>query len=322
MELEDVMRKIQRMIAYAERDDTPPEEAEVAQRKADKLMQEYNLEQIEMDKLRPAAERSKPGSDEVALTGDGSLVGYMAILARDVGTHCSCRIWNYSRIDHVERTYMSRAYGFEGNRRYFRVLYTTLRLHMVGALRPTPDPNKSVEDNAYDMHNAGLNWFDIAKLYGWEQVKPEPGEPANMYVNKRTHERANWPTAIGIHKAAYGRAIAARGETWLRVPPAGVNTFRVNAADAYVTRINQRLSEIRSHNPIGSALALRIDEVDALFNQDTAHLRSNVTTKASGRAPKIKRIPFSQTAYEAGVRHANSANLNPAASNAPKKELG
>lgn len=322
MDLDQVMRRVQGLIAKAESSEFP-EEAENCQDMAERLIKQYNIEQIDLDKKRPAAERMKPGSVEVALTGDSTLVGYMAALARDVSAHCSCKVWNYNRIDHEEHTYMSKVYGYEPDRRYFLVMYTTLRLHMVGALRPTPDPNKSIEDNAYDMHNAGLNWFDIAKLYGWYQVTPEYGEPANMYVNRRTHERANWPTAIGVHKRAYARAIEARGERPLRIPPAGVNTFRVNAAEAYTTRINQRLLEIRRRNPIGTELALRVDEVDDLFNEETAHLRVPVAkTTGRVRATKIKRVPYSQAAYEAGVRHANSANLNPAASNDPRRELG
>jgi hypothetical protein len=192
---------------------------------------------------------------------------------------------------------------------------------MVGALRPGVDPSLSIEDNSYILHSSGLNWFDIAKLHGWYgPVTPEPGEPKLVYVNRNTGERRSWAKAIAQFKAAYKRAVEERGEDAIHISPSGVKTFQINAADAYARRIAQRLREIRDRQPIGQALAMRESEVDALFREENPVKPVPASNGRKGRAPAVRQIPFNADAYRAGVRRANEANLNPAASpgNAPK----
>jgi hypothetical protein len=316
----DVFERVQKLIAVAEHKDTPPEEAQTARLLADKLMIDYKIEQADLDKHRPAADRMKPGSVEVPLVADRELIGYVDYLLKEVCKHTGCRARSYS--SYSDGAYNAKVYGFEPDRRYFQMLYTTLRLHMVGALRPSVDPGLSIEDNSYILHSSGLNWFDIAKLYGWYgPVTPEPGEPKLVYVNRNTGERRSWAKAIAQFKAAYKRAVEERGEDAIHISPSGVKTFQINAAEAYARRIAQRLREIRDRQPIGSALAMRESEVDALFREENADLFKPVAvSNGKGRAPAVRRISFNQTAYNVGVRQANSANLNPAASsgNAPK----
>lgn len=311
MELDSVLDKVRKLIERAERADTPAAEAVACQEKADALMQQYKIEEDLLDKSRPAADRAKPTHILVALAPDMDIVGWVADLAVHVATHCECDIRRYSV--HRDGTYHSKVYGYPSDLRYFEILYTTLRLHMLGALRPGVDLNKTVEENAYALHNAGYNWFDIAKLYGWTgPVTPLPGEPKLMYLNTRTHERLGWAKAIKQYKVAYDAAVAARHEQGIHVPPSSVKTFQRSAAQGYVTRIHQRLLEIRKKNQIGSALVLRRDSVHALFREENADLfRPEINSGKSGRSVKYVPPPFSQAGYQAGVKQANSASLNP-----------
>jgi hypothetical protein len=311
----DVFDRVQKLIALAEHADTPPDEAQAARLKADKLMLDYKIEQDELDKHRPAADRMKPGSIEVPMVADWELIGYVNYLLGEVAKHTGCRVKSYS--SYSDGAYNARVYGFEPDRRYFQMLYTTLRLHMVGALRPSVDPSLSIEENSYVLHSSGLNWFDIAKLHGWYgPVTPEPGEPKLVYVNRNTKERRSWAKAIAQYKIAYKRAVEERGEDAIHISPSGVKTFQINAADAYSRRIAQRLRQIRDRQPIGSALAMRESEVDSLFREENPELfkPAEPSNGKKGRAPAVRHIPFNQTAYNVGVKHADRANLNPSAS--------
>jgi Protein of unknown function (DUF2786) len=327
MELESALRKVRGLIAKAEHEGTPPIEAAEAQRLADEIMRKYKLDQAKLDASRPAEDRIKAEKTEVPLVRyDSDLLPRMANLAVYVAEHCDCKIRCYWRYD-SEGVWHARVYGYQSDLRYFEIVYTELRLHMVGVLRPAIDPNKSVELNAYTLHNAGMNWFDIAKSEGWEETPSRPGEAKFMYYNPRTGQRQAWKDCIGKYKFAYQREVVRRGEQPVKIRPGGMNNYRVNAAYGYVRRIDQRLREIREHRQqVGNALALIVDAVEELYRQDAPKpsnqiTASNTTTGRRGRTPKIKEIPYNAEAYEAGVRQANTASLNPAASNNPAKEI-
>jgi hypothetical protein len=318
----DVFERVQKLIAVAEHEGTPVEEAQTARLLADKLMLDNAINEQMLDAKRPAASRMKPGTTDVPMIADMDLIGYVDYLIGQVCRHTNCRHRSY--VTWSDGIYNARIYGYESDRRYFQMLYTTLRLHMVGALRPGVDPSKSIEENSYALHSAGLNWFDIAKLHGWYgPVTPEAGEPKLVYVNRNTGERRSWAKAIAQYKTAYARAIAELGEDALHISPAGVKTFQRNAADGYVNRISQRLREIRDRQPIGSALATRTSVVDDLFREENADLFQK-TAASNGRGRRIKYVdrPYNSTAYESGVKRANTANLNPAASPGNTKGIG
>jgi hypothetical protein len=323
MDIDSVLRKVHGLIAKAEHPSTPPKEAAEAQRMADALMYKYKVNRVQADKAVPVAQRMKADKVEIPLVEDPSLVGYMAALARSVARHCDCRIREYStfRAD----GWHSRIYGYQSDLSYYQILYAELRLQMVGALRPKYDPAKSIDLNAYLMHNAGMNWFDMAQMEGWRQVPPEFGEPKVMYINDHTGQRQKWSDAVGKFKDGYKREIELRGEPWMQIPPGGMNTFRVNAANGYVVRIEQRLARIREGREVGTTIALLNDAVDALFKEDNPELYKPIESSAPKgrrtRAPKVRHIPYSAQGYESGVRQANAAALDPSPSHTPRKEL-
>ena len=321
MELDSVLSKVHKLIQRAEHEDTPPEEAKTAQEMADALMLKYKLDEALLDANRPAEFRTKPDKTEVPLVGDPMLQGYMQLLCDSVAQHCDCKVRHYS--SYSDGTWNSKIYGFPSDLRYFKILYMELRLHMVGALRPGIDPNKSVAENAYNLHNAGLNWFDMAKLEGWVEVHSLPGEHKFMYRNSHTGERQKWADCIGKFKSGYKKEVERRGEQPLRIPPTGSKVFRENAANGYTLRINQRLRAIREKRAnIGNALALRVNELDELFREENEDLFKSVKTdNKSRRRVKYVSRPFSEAGYQAGVRQANSALLDPAPSNKPTKEI-
>lgn len=318
--LDNILRKVRSLIAKAEHESTPPEEAKAAQERADEMMRKYKLEEAELDKSRPAEARSMPEFIHVELA-DGELVGWMARLAELVAVHCDCKIRTYSR--YTVNGWTSKVYGFKSDLRYYEILYTTLRLHMLGALRPGLNPALTVAENAYILHNAGLNWFDMAKLEGWYQVPPLPGEPKVMYVNRRTGERQQWSRCIGKYKQGYAQEIARRGEKWMTISPAGTRTFRENACHGYISRIDQRLRAIREkRSQIGNALAIRTDELNEFFKEDNPDLFKPIEVpKGRQRRAKIRYTPYNETAYQSGVRQANTAALDPSATKGSTKEI-
>lgn len=311
MERDKVLDKIRGLIAKAESleesgDPHGLNEALACRNRADEMMQTYAVE--EWQTMRAASVASKPERIKIDIGEEGNqFLTEMATLVNIVAKFCKCSsVWmtgsGYSASSKQEYCWV---YGYESDLKYFQMLFTSLFLHMGGAIFPKPDLNKTLGQNAYELHNAGLNWFDIAKAYGWYKVVSESWEPDNMYVNQNTGERLSWSKSIGKIKNAYTKEINRRGEQPLRIPPSGSETFRRNAAQGYLNRISDRLREIAGQRGSGTELVLadKAKNIDDLIGE---HHPSLAVARTKG-------VRYNEAAYRKGMTHANSASLNPAA---------
>jgi len=336
-DLTGLLAKVRALINQAEHPNTAPVEAEAFRAKADEMMTKYAIEDAMLADAMPAELRSRPGKTEVALAGI-DLTGWVTAMANMVARHCRCMLRVYTRYSSAEQTWYATAYGFESDLRYFEILYTTLRLHMIGALRPSIDPEKSLDDNVYALHNAGLNWLEIAELYGWRKSYRQEGETQDiMYEHRTTHERrSNWQLG-SLHKRAYYRAIKARGEAPVKFAAGAGQTFRNSAAQGYTTRIRQRLLDLeskRTGNGAALVLANRAGDLKDFFRQENPDLfqqseRSECEACKKAKSGHCRRhprgryspLPFNSEAYQSGMRHANTASLNPEAGAARREAL-
>ncbi len=326
MELSDVLRKVRFLVAMAEQPIDPtlsPEEAaatkreqDAARARADKLMESYAIKEWQAAQggdapaIRPTFIRIDIGA------GDSPYLDETATLANIVANYCRCSSvwmsgsgWGLSdRQEHV------RVYGYESDLRYFELLFTTLYLHMTGAVFPVFDPARSIEDNVYSLHNAGMNWWDIAEANGWRPTASRPGEPKLMYRNENTGERASWAKAVNQYKRAYQRAIKARGEEFFRIPPSGSRDFRFNAAQGYLARIRRRLDEQAGKREQSTVLVLkdRDHNIADLVASEHPDLRST----------GARSVHFNAEAWARGTRHADTASLHPEAGSKPNPALG
>jgi len=320
MELAGVLDKVRGLIAKAESlesagDENSMHEADVCRAAADRMMQKYAVEEWQILRQAPATQKPTRIKIDIGEEGDPFL-SEAATLVNVVATFCKCKsIWilgsGYRPTGRQEYCWV---YGYDSDLRYFELLYTSLYLHMSGAIFPSPDPLKTLGQNAYELHNAGLNWFDIAKAYGWREVKSQPGEARYMYVNRSNpDERVSWAKSIGRIKSAYAAEIKARGEKPFRIPPSGSGTFRRNAAQGYLTRIDIRLRRLAGERGAGTELVL-------------ADKTQNIAAMVASEHPDLsrssaKRVTYNQAAYERGINHANTASLQPEAGQSPRQAL-
>jgi Protein of unknown function (DUF2786) len=318
VELSKTLTRVRALIAKAESlenigDSHSMNEALALREKANGMMDQYGLEEWEL--LKEAPTGFKPTRIKVDIGEAGNpFLGETSALVNTVSRFCKCSsVWMKGSGYKGVREEYCYVYGYESDLRYFELLFTTIYLHMAETIFPKPDPNLSLGENAYELHNAGLNWFDIAQAYGWAECPSFPGEPKLMYFNKSTGERESWGKSIGRIKSAYTAEIKARGEAPLRIPPSGSETFRRNAVQGYLHRIAQRLAMITDKRGTGMELVLadKSQNIAAMIQDDF----DNVTMQQS------KRVTFNAAAYRRGVNHANTASLNPEATSAPRGEL-
>ena len=315
MELSSVLNKVRAAITLAEDPRTPPEEAANARAFADRLMEKYAVE--EWEALKGSATGLKPDKIKIDIGEEGDpFLERMAHLVHVVANHCRCSaVWmNGSGRKGFRKEYCW-VYGYESDLRYFELLYTTLHLHMAGALLPSPDPALSMGENAYNFRQAGLNWIEIAVAWGWYEVPRRDGEARNVYRNRdKGDERFSWHASVGKIKKAALAEYKARGEAPPRIPPSAALNFRYNAINGYIAKISQRLAEVRRQRGVGKEMVLRdrSQNIAAALAEDFPSL---------GTA-KLTDTRYNPEAYARGVRHAATATLNPEATGGSSPVLG
>jgi hypothetical protein len=283
MELNKVLDRVRKLTALAEHEGTGVAEAQLAREQADKLMLDYAISQAMINDAKPADQRAKPGHIDFEM-GTSGFSSYISQLAGMVARHCRCIVKNFSHYNSDTRSYMSTAYGFEGDLAYFEVMYTTLRLHMVGALRPGFEADRSLEENCWALHEAGYNWLEIAELDGWKKVNrnnlgieayDRTADIKVPYYHRATDVYAP-ATKVGSHyKRAYYRACAAKGEEPTKISSSASHYFREDAVSGYLTRMRGRLDEARraaESQTTGSGLVLagQADRLEDFYREENA----------------------------------------------------
>lgn len=316
MELSNVLRKVRALIERAEHPETPPEEAATARATADRLMEKYAVEEWEALKSGGAT-GLKPDKIKIDIGEEGDpFLERMAMLVNTVARHCrATSVWMAGSGRKGYRKEYCWVYGYQSDLRYFELLYTTLHLHMAGALLPAPDPALSMGENAYNFRQAGLNWIEIAVAWGWYEVPRLDGEARNVYKNRdKGDERFSWHASVGKIKKAALVEYKSRGETPPRIPPSAALNFRYNAINGYIAKIGQRLREARRERGAGTEIVLRdrSQNIAAAVAEDFPEL---ATVKA-------ETTRYNAEAYARGVRHAATATLNPEATGGSSPALG
>jgi hypothetical protein len=318
MELDSTLRKVRALIAKAEHANTSPEEAAAASAMADKIMLRYAITEAQLEADKPEEQRGGPAVILIDTASD-DMTGYANSIAISCAMNARCRVRNYARWNYDTQMWQSKVYGFKSDLAYFEILYTTIRLHMVGAFSPRWDDTEGFDENVYRLHKAGLNWLDIARLIGWEPAwKWNYPDIKSPYRNSKTHEVVSGTSVAATFKRAYLKQREINGDTdTVKIPPRGSKIYRDSAMWGYTSRITQRLSEARKaadEEPGAGALVLRHDDLDAFYRDDNPDLyeerkKEDPPPQRKRRERKYVEPPFNQTAYEAGVRHADTADL-------------
>lgn len=330
-----VLRKVRAFIAIAEHPNTDPIEAKAAADKADELMRNYAINEAIARSAVGIADRALPGTLFIDLGQYNALATYVADVADAIARHLRCKIRHYVKYDNERRAWMSKVYGFEHDLRFFEVMYTVIRLHMIDALRPKWDPALSMEDNCYALHAVGYNWLQIAELRGWHkrgwnEAGFDPDDERygkECWIGPDGELKSNWQLG-SMHKRAYQRACKVRGEETKVIHAGETDTYRASAARGYAVRINQRLHRQRAeaNTEPGTDLVLRdaFADVQDFFKEDNPDLykvyepgpecekckkNPSGSCRDHPRGRAYRERPFSQAGYSAGTRVADTADL-------------
>jgi len=223
---EDILRKVQALIARAESTEFEAER-EQCLRRADDMMAKYAIEEWE---ARQRGDKSalKPEMHQMdfAWYFRSPVNEQLWSLFASIMSHCSCVIATQklaSQYDHEagRPEYKMPVFGLSSDLDYANMLFTSLYLQMVDKVQPKFDPSLSRPENVKRAKEAGMKWEpDIANFVGW---------PAGKSIISLRNEYKKWCLANGVDPV-------------YNVQP---ETHQRNYAWGYVYKIQERLREMR-----------------------------------------------------------------------------
>jgi hypothetical protein len=314
VEDDKLLARVRAMVERAEHPDTPPEEADTARRMADALMHKHAIDRAMLNQKSPKAEQEKPDAITLRLCDAGNpLLVQFSMLSVSVARHTRCEVVLLPSHDFSPTRI--RVFGFKSDLDYFQILYTTILMHMSGIFFPKPEDDMSLEENLLRLRSLGLNWLQMAEVYGWRKTGRKIDGDKIEYMNAKGEKKTNWQLG-SFYKRTTHRAARSAGVE-LKIIQAGTSRkqagddWRRSAAEGYVTQIDIRFEMARGKREPGTDLVLAssFNAIRALRDAEFQHL---------GPVDGDK-FRLSLDAYSHGKNHANSADISGAARVAGKE---
>jgi hypothetical protein len=245
---EDILRKVQALIARAESTEFEAER-EQCLRRADDMMVKYAIEEWE---ARQRGDKSalKPEMMKMDFKWywNSPVSEQLWSLFASIMSHCSCviatqKVTGYNGHD-PDEAYKMPVFGMSQDIGYANMLFTSLYLQMVDKTQPTFDPSLTLAQNITRGKEAGMSWVQVAKWTGETGAITGPSTVKGSWVKmyRRECERQ------GIEPVKQTNP-----ETHIR-----------NFAWGYTYKIQERLREMRGEQEksTGSLLPALRDAVD------------------------------------------------------------
>lgn len=242
-ELDDLIRKVQGLLAKAESTNFP-EEAESCRQLAERLMWKHRIDAATF--RESGASPADPVWREFPVCSAFSeyVSTYWSVCSAII-SHFDCR--GVARMGGAER--LSEIVGWEAETRMVETTYTEFRLAFQAKLEPKVDRSLSDQINAYNLRSAGLEGRRIAQMLYGENTKALRSKVRNMF--KREAElRGEDPKAL-------------LGE-------GPVKGFRRSFAQGFEMEVWSRLASMRRARgdaSVGLVLASSKERVDEAFYQ-------------------------------------------------------
>lgn len=274
-----IIAKIQALLNQADHHNTSKTEAAAFRAKAEKLMQQYRIEESEAIE-RGEAPSLKPTSKTVRVCRYNSpyrdeyytLAFYVA---RHVGVRHATAA---ERDDEGDLWYAMTMVGYDSDLKFAEMLYTSIRLAFAANLEPKYNSNESEMLNVYRMRNAGMTRDEIADTMGW------------VTIDATTGKSPLTPSAAADKASRlYGQACRELGsEPKLLGKGTSMKVYKQLYSESFVNELYYRLAAARSgvDSDAGAlVLANRKANVDSAFYDMFPQYRPATTPAERGTAP-------------------------------------
>lgn len=249
--LNDMLRKVQAMLARADHPNTPPAEAETARRMAGELMEKYRIDEAMFQETMPLDHQLVPAWRTWTVCSSESLyAGTYRDLCTLAINHFECRAVYASSTADDGWVWKAEVCGYESDLRMAEVLYTSMMLAFQQAVEPKVNPELPDAVNAYFLRKAGME--------GWRVADAIYGAGAGQNKSKRSK----------VRKMFKDEAIRRGENPDALLGSTDVKQFRKDYADAFEMESWSRLERMRTMRgefSQGLVLMSRKEKVQEVF---------------------------------------------------------
>ena len=253
--LEDLIRKIEALLAQADHPNTGPAEAEVFRNKAEQMMYKYRIDEMALGLGGQATtEQEEPEWAEFYICDvDNEFNDYYYTIFLRIISHLDIKCEIERGYDESGRpVYNANVIGYSSDRRFAQILWQSVRLSFGKNLEPVVDPNLSDAENCYNLRNAGMEGKKIAAAVFGDISK-------SMRIKARNMARKHAEEIGEDHSSFSGRGNS-------------MEVYRESYAQAFLSTITGRLQAMAHARVIEAAgtmvLASRSNAVnEALYER-------------------------------------------------------
>lgn len=257
---EKMLERARNLLARAEHANTPDAERELCYDRYNKLVQEWAIEEAELESRRTAAERQTPILRVVKME-DSVLSAKWRTIVFEIARTFRCRSVSYAG------TYDYGIVGFPSDVAFVEMLITSSFYTFVSTVQPRWEYELTFDHNCYRFKVAGYKWPDIAI------IAMEHGS----FIKGPNFGRGAYN---GYHRYCKANKIEPTNHTQRN------DAYRESFIDGFVRRLATRLEEMRSANAeTSTALVLaRGPAVDEEFYRNFPHLSPEERAKRQAAA--------------------------------------
>ena len=272
---DSIITRVQKLLNLAMDPGASESERKLAQERADALMAQHMIDQMDLKQDDPNRSRVTSVVWKMAFSYEFSQ--QIRDLLGAVVNHTTCRASFGTDYSDRETPHHTTVVGTPENIAYAERLWMIVFTELVRNMYPKVDPTMSFDQNVYYFVKAGFKWQKIHELLWdqredsrWTEFKlnnPFPPEKQSRYGFKRVYGGDG-----GRLKRAYNRELKRLGET-IEHHTSRHSAYRTSYVSSYASTIRNRLFDMREHS-IGEvsdrdryALAVRSsqDETNAEF---------------------------------------------------------
>ena len=275
---ESIISRVQKLLNLAMDPGASEEERTLAQERADALMAQHMIDQMDLKQDDP--NKSRVTNAMWRLNFDYEFNSQCRELIGAIVAHATCRASISTKFSDHDTPYHVTVVGTPENIAYAERLWMIVFTEMVRHMFPKVDPTLSFDTNVYNFVKAGFKWQQIHELL-WETKDDPRWIPEQFKLNDPypadKRPRYEWQKQAyegdgGRLKRAYNREVKRLGED-AEHHTSRHGAYRASYVQSYTNTIRRRLYEIRSKSVDSVsdkdrfALAVRSskDEADAEF---------------------------------------------------------
>lgn len=255
---DSIMSKIMKLLERANHPSTPEAEAKACEEKADALMAQHQIDRMDLKPEEKAKIIQDAWSIHFGVSGKAHEFGSaIESLMRAVLSHCKIKMdprYSYGTNENGDKDYGVRVFklvGFPEDIAYAERIWFRVFKEFVFNVNPGWRKDASIEDNAYDLVKASIDWQTMvlmANNAGDDRIPVSELEVLQPYDKRQIPVKGNRPLIKGINmlRDAYRAECERRGEAYeYNKGDKTRASYRSSFAISFAGTIKRRLDEMR-----------------------------------------------------------------------------